>query len=112
MTTHCRHGHPYDQANTYWWRGRRYCRACTRAASRAYRARHGRTRWARRSGPDWAAIERAVMGDPPARLTPREREAAVLRLRRRGLTAEAIAERVLCTPRTVWRIAARTREAS
>ena len=26
--THCPHGHPYDEANTYRWRGRRLCRSC------------------------------------------------------------------------------------
>ena len=26
--THCSHGHPFDEANTYWYRGRRMCRAC------------------------------------------------------------------------------------
>lgn len=26
--THCIHGHPFDDANTYRWRTRRYCRAC------------------------------------------------------------------------------------
>lgn len=29
--THCKHGHPYDEANTYWdARGHRSCRACHR----------------------------------------------------------------------------------
>ncbi len=34
--THCPHGHAYDDANTYRWRGHRYCRACIniRAARR------------------------------------------------------------------------------
>lgn len=26
--THCPQGHPYDSANTYTWRGRRYCKRC------------------------------------------------------------------------------------
>ncbi|HJT99697.1 MAG TPA: HNH endonuclease signature motif containing protein [Actinomycetes bacterium] len=26
--THCPQGHPYDQANTYWYRGHRHCRTC------------------------------------------------------------------------------------
>lgn len=26
--THCTQGHPYDDVNTYVFRGRRYCRAC------------------------------------------------------------------------------------
>jgi hypothetical protein len=29
--THCIHGHPFDEANTYWWKGHRGCRACNRA---------------------------------------------------------------------------------
>ena len=30
VKTHCPDGHPYDDANTYVWRGRRYCRECNR----------------------------------------------------------------------------------
>ena len=33
--THCPQGHPYDAANTYWWRGTRKCRTCQRARDRA-----------------------------------------------------------------------------
>lgn len=37
--THCVHGHPFDQANTYWHRGYRCCRTCSnnrhKARSRA-----------------------------------------------------------------------------
>ncbi len=29
--THCPKGHPYDLLNTYWYQGRRYCRACNKA---------------------------------------------------------------------------------
>lgn len=28
--THCPQGHPYDELNTRWYRGMRYCRACPR----------------------------------------------------------------------------------
>jgi hypothetical protein len=28
--THCPQGHPYDEANTYHYRGMRYCRTCWR----------------------------------------------------------------------------------
>ena len=28
MKTHCPQNHPYDDANTRWYRGMRYCRAC------------------------------------------------------------------------------------
>ena len=32
--THCPSGHPYDQVNTNWYDGRRYCRACQSGARR------------------------------------------------------------------------------
>lgn len=32
--THCPSGHPYDEANTHWYDGRRYCRACNNAIRR------------------------------------------------------------------------------
>ncbi|MGW1533924.1 HNH endonuclease signature motif containing protein [Streptomyces aureus] len=38
--THCSNGHPYDEKNTYWRYGRRYCRACNRAAVRRYTRRN------------------------------------------------------------------------
>jgi len=28
--THCKRGHPFDEANTYWWNGYRACRTCRR----------------------------------------------------------------------------------
>ena len=28
--THCLHGHEYTEENTYWFRGKRHCRACQR----------------------------------------------------------------------------------
>ena len=34
----CIHGHPFDDENTYLWRGRRECRACHAARARTYRA--------------------------------------------------------------------------
>lgn len=37
--TECPAGHPYDDANTKIYRGRRYCRQCHADHSRAYRAR-------------------------------------------------------------------------
>jgi hypothetical protein len=38
--SHCPHGHPYDEANTYWRRtGGRGCRACRRVATRQSMAR-------------------------------------------------------------------------
>lgn len=33
--THCPIGHPYDDANTYVFNGKRHCRACRRVAARA-----------------------------------------------------------------------------
>ncbi len=29
--THCRRGHPFDEDNTYWWRGKKHCRTCRKA---------------------------------------------------------------------------------
>lgn len=37
--THCSKGHPFDDENTYHSRGRRYCKECARAGTRAWRAR-------------------------------------------------------------------------
>lgn len=31
--THCPQGHPYDDMNTHWYDGRRYCRACHKERS-------------------------------------------------------------------------------
>lgn len=39
LTTHCPQGHLYDEQNTRRNRGKRYCRACNRAAAAAYRQR-------------------------------------------------------------------------
>ena len=27
-SSHCRRGHPWDEANTYWYHGLRFCRRC------------------------------------------------------------------------------------
>jgi hypothetical protein len=35
--THCPKQHPYDESNTYIYRGRRFCRACQRLAAAASR---------------------------------------------------------------------------
>jgi hypothetical protein len=32
--THCKHGHPYDEENTRWYRGGRRCIACTRRTAK------------------------------------------------------------------------------
>lgn len=39
VKTHCKHGHAFDEANTRWYRGNRYCRECGRIALRRYRAK-------------------------------------------------------------------------
>jgi hypothetical protein len=42
--THCPQGHPYDEGNTRWYRGMRYCITCRREAEdgigQRYRERH------------------------------------------------------------------------
>lgn len=40
--THCVHGHPFDAANTYRWRGSRVCRTCRRLREAARRAARSR----------------------------------------------------------------------
>ena len=41
--THCRHGHPWNEENTRFnRRGDRYCIACQRAQSAAYRRKKGK----------------------------------------------------------------------
>lgn len=37
--TECDHGHPFDETNTYRWRGRRDCRACGRRRVAEYKGR-------------------------------------------------------------------------
>lgn len=37
VATACRHGHPFDEENTYWWRGQRHCRVCRAARMRRVR---------------------------------------------------------------------------
>ncbi len=38
VKTACRYGHPYDEANTYRYKGGRWCRQCHRERSRKSRA--------------------------------------------------------------------------
>ncbi|MGH7723418.1 MAG: HNH endonuclease signature motif containing protein [Candidatus Dormibacteria bacterium] len=40
--THCPRGHPYDEANTYHWRGARHCRTCRDAVQQGRRPRSRR----------------------------------------------------------------------
>ncbi len=37
VKTHCPQNHPYDEANTYIYKGKRGCKACRREAGRRYR---------------------------------------------------------------------------
>jgi len=37
--THCQRGHPFDEANTIWYKTRRRCRTCHNARARDYTAR-------------------------------------------------------------------------
>ncbi|MFE5895862.1 helix-turn-helix domain-containing protein [Streptomyces sp. NPDC056488] len=108
----CRHGHPFPANLFHDNNGYARCRACNRAHYRIYnRTRRQHTQRQRSYipvTPDEVAIDRAVMGDPPTRLTPRERAAAVHRLDAQGLSARQIAEQVGCTQRTVHRIRNRT----
>ncbi|MCX5587590.1 hypothetical protein [Streptomyces erythrochromogenes] len=104
----CRNGHPYPEHLAHNNRGWAYCRACARAANRAHyhRNRPPAITDRRKAVVDAAAIERAVSGDPPPRLTPSERAEVVAVLTRRGCSARQIAEHARCTSRTVDRIRA------
>jgi hypothetical protein len=37
--THCKNGHEWNEANTYWYKGKRNCRRCNAEAVRRYAAR-------------------------------------------------------------------------
>lgn len=39
LKTHCPHGHPYDEQNTTWRGGRRFCLTCQAASNKATNAR-------------------------------------------------------------------------
>lgn len=56
---------------------------------------------------DDVVVERLVSGDPPARVTRAERQAAIAYLSSKGLGTEAISQRTGCSPRTVQRLRAR-----
>jgi hypothetical protein len=43
--THCPSGHEYDEGNTRWYRGYRYCRACERARPSRHRKSHDQDAW-------------------------------------------------------------------
>lgn len=98
----CRHGHPFPENLAFGVNGWVFCRECRRIRDRArYVPAH----------PDEAAIDRATAGDPPDRLTPRERHAAIHQLDARRLSAAVIAERVRCSTRTVHRARGQQRAA-
>lgn len=103
----CRHGHTFPENRAYDTNGWLYCLECKRTRSRA-----NRTRTYQPAQPDQAAIERAVAGEPPERLTPRERTAAISQLDARQLPAQTIAERIHCSKRTVHRARSRTKTAA
>ncbi|MFD3535340.1 helix-turn-helix domain-containing protein [Streptomyces sp. NPDC058664] len=103
----CAHGHPYPENLVVDARGWTSCRECRRMAYRRWYHAHYVP-----AAPDEIAVERVVLGDPPPRLTPSERAAAIRRLDARGLSARQIAEQTRCTPRTVHRIRSRIRTAA
>lgn len=117
----CRHGHPFPENVAYYPNGWLYCRECARVRGRSRAKacqqreeagtaeRRGRVSYYQPVQPDEVAIERAVAGDPPDRLTPRERAAAIAQLNAWQLPAPEIAERVRCSPRTVYRARSRQR---
>lgn len=99
----CRHGHPFPENRGFNSSGHLICLECDRAKKRRW--------WAANAQPaqvDEIAIVRAVAGDPPGRLTPRERRAAIHQLAERQLSTSEIADRVGCSERTVWRALARS----
>lgn len=98
----CIHGHPWPQYLAYNARGHTICTECGRIRKREYRLQGGVP-----IPPDPVAIERAIAGDPPERLTPSERAAAVLALTARNASARQIADRIGCSQRTVHRARSR-----
>ncbi|MEU5580988.1 helix-turn-helix domain-containing protein [Streptomyces huasconensis] len=103
----CRNGHPYPENQRADKNGWHYCAACHREKNRRWRARNPQ-----RAQPDEMAVLRAVQGDPPDRLTPRERAEAIRQLTRKGLTVELTAERLRCHRNTVKRARKRLRAAA
>jgi hypothetical protein len=123
----CRHGHVLNAKNLRFRPdGVRYCRACRYVTEKTYHERQftyrhdghdviptvdGR-RYCRTCNTgahdvDEIAVERAAGGEPPARLSRAEREAAVIELRGYGYPYWLIAARVGCSLRTAWNICRR-----
>lgn len=70
-------------------------------------ARHGDPQMILRADVDVIAVERAVVGDAPGRLTQAEREAAVRRLHRMGFGDRQIAEHIGVGTSGAWTIRTR-----
>lgn len=59
--THCPHGHPYDEANTHFYKGERMCRTCARERANAkYHANIERGRESARNYQREARRRRAI----------------------------------------------------
>lgn len=58
--THCPQNHPYDEENTRWWRGWRYCRSCERVNKIAYSARRSQLRLEKREEAREDAVVAAI----------------------------------------------------
>lgn len=56
LATHCKHGHPFDEANTYIAQGHRYCRICQATRVKEWKFAHRN----RRSKPDQALLASAA----------------------------------------------------
>lgn len=103
----CQNGHPYPDNLRTDTNGWHYCAQCRRDKGKRWRDRNPV-----RVQPDEVAILRAVEGDPPQRLTPRERTEAVRRMTSLGLSVNTIAARLRCHPDTVHRARARLKAAA
>lgn len=95
----CRHGHPWPEHLAHYRDGKHYCRECSRLQHRRART-------------DDLAVELAVAGQPVRLRRPRDRRQAVRQMLDRNLTGDEMANRIGCTPRTIWRIRKELREAA
>lgn len=50
VVTHCKHGHPFDEANTYRHGSKRQCKTCQRRAYDAWVAKGGLAAWKAKRG--------------------------------------------------------------
>ncbi|ABW14411.1 transcriptional regulator, LuxR family [Parafrankia sp. EAN1pec] len=131
--THCRRNHSYAEHGYTRSQGKRRCRKCRREYERGLRltreeyldehAGHElRTRvngtvyclacWRGESDIDEVAVERAIAGEPPERMSIAERHHAIRRLHGKGPSAREIARRLSISSRTVQRHVALIREAA